>query len=156
MSPPQVTSRAFQHSSRQRHRDALMPTGFWYKKGRMIERERNCIYFCPSSVKGLTKCVGVLNCGCWIKYVVAWEWGSTYVSCLFESVKHKNLLFAAPKNLFISSWASVSQSASSWMHFWTNLVESTLIIGFEWRNMCLTCLMMSQEVELFLKVRLQI
>lgn len=77
MSPPDVTSRAFQHRCRQRNWG--VPMAHWlhspHCKGRMSVSEKNCIYFRPSSVKG----VWVLNCAFWMKCVVAWENESTYV-----------------------------------------------------------------------------
>ena len=120
------------HSGDIQHWDTEMlqwPTGF---DGRRVEwmkvREQNSIFFCPWSVKGLSKCVGVLNCGCWIKCVVAWCGFCGWVSLCFclsslnlscEGSQHNNLL--ADADLYKSSQVPVSQSASAWIYFWTKV-----------------------------------
>lgn len=91
MTPPDVTSRAIQHSCKQSGWDAPMAHRLLIEKGENERKgERNCIYFCPWSVKDLNKYVGVVNRGRWIKCVVAWERESTYVvfvgMCAFVSL----------------------------------------------------------------------
>lgn len=125
--------------------------GEWVK-----ERERNCINFCPWSVKGLNKCVGALNWGCRIKCLVVWWWflwafmaffhTSLNLACVYACLSLKVYSIKAcslfpPKPFHI---LTVRQSTNAWMYFWTNLLESKLNF---WSNIykkkCVICLMIT-------------